>query len=197
MPTPSLGIGVAAAPTPTLAFSKGELADIQAEEGYTDQAFQRLLALHFFTPKAYQKLGVARLQALAKQGDAHAMVTLGEKYFEAALLHKNSGDEQPNAASLQQSRAMLQEALVAGNIRSAGLLAQTYLEAGDEEQGLAWLIYSQTLGDPASQDELKNMASEEEQAELQLAGLNRALHIEEQIKRARRTLGLAPLATDQ
>lgn len=111
---------------------------------------KKMIALGYMVPTDYYSKDVKTLKQLAKAGDAYAMVHLGEKYYfelngQIANPEFERGLDYPVAA-----KQAFKDALVAGNVRSAGIIAEIYFQEKNPTEAYAWHLVSDQLGDDIS-----------------------------------------------
>lgn len=144
---------------------------------------KKMAALGYMVPTDYYTKDVKTLRQLAKSGDAYAMVHLGEKYaFElnGQTTHPEFEQGIDYAKAAKQS---FRDALVAGNIRSAGIIAELYFQEKNATEAYAWHLVSDQLGDDISADWFRRteMAQQATPAVKQ-AAQTRALQIMAELK---------------
>jgi hypothetical protein len=106
--------------------------------------------LGYMVPTDYYTKDLKTLKQLAKSGDAYAMVHLGEKYYfelngQTTNPEFEQGVDYPAAA-----KQSFKDALVAGNVRSAGIIAELYFQEKNSTEAYAWHLISDQLGDDIS-----------------------------------------------
>ncbi|MCX7206912.1 MAG: hypothetical protein NT086_13200 [Proteobacteria bacterium] len=120
----------------------------------TEEAARRkkMEALGYMVPADYLTKDVQSLKKLAKSGDAYAMVHLGEKYYFELNKNPENPDYDPQTDYANQAKSTFKDALVAGNIRSAGIISELYLQENNLIDAYAWHLISDRLGDSISAD---------------------------------------------
>jgi hypothetical protein len=113
---------------------------------------KKMEALGYMVPADYLTKDLQSLKKLAKSGDAYAMVHLGEKYYFELNKNPENPDYDPQTDYANQAKSTFKDALVAGNIRSAGIIAELYLQENNLVDAYAWHLISDRLGDSISAD---------------------------------------------
>jgi hypothetical protein len=113
---------------------------------------KKMEALGYMVPADYLTKDLQSLKKLAKSGDAYAMVHLGEKYYFELNKNPENPDHDPQTDYANQAKSTFKDALVAGNIRSAGIIAELYLQENNLVDAYAWHLISDRLGDSISAD---------------------------------------------
>lgn len=131
---------------------------------------KKMKQLGYMVPTEYYLKDLATLKQMAKNGDAYAMVHLGEKYYFELNGSKQNPEFDPNMDYGSAARLSFSQALAAGNVRSAAIIAETYLQENNKVDAYAWHLLSEQLGDSISADWFKstktysNLTAEEKQA---------------------------------
>nr|CCO25567.1 Hypothetical protein HCH_06672 [uncultured bacterium] len=134
------------------AISKPDTEIVSAEELARRKKME---ALGYMLPPDYYKKDINTLRQLAKNGDAFAMVHLGEKFYFELNGRPQNPDFEKGVDYASQARLSFSQALAAGNIRSAAIISETYLEENKRVEAYAWHILSEQLGDSISADWFK------------------------------------------
>jgi hypothetical protein len=113
---------------------------------------KKMEALGYMVPADYLTKDLQSLKKLAKSGDAYAMVHLGEKYYFELNKNPENPDYDPQTDYANQAKSTFKDALVAGNIRSAGIISELYLQENNLVDAYAWHLISDRLGDSISAD---------------------------------------------
>ena len=113
---------------------------------------QKMEALGYMVPTDYYGKDVKTLRAMARRGDAFAMVHLGEKYYFELNGNKSNPDYDSKTDYPSAAKQSFKEALAAGNIRSAGIISELYLQENNVVEAYAWHIVSEQMGDSISAD---------------------------------------------
>jgi hypothetical protein len=115
----------------------------------------KMRKLGYMVPTEYYQKDLATLRQMAKNGDAYAMVHLGEKYYFELNGNQQNPEFDPKLDYGQAARQAFSEALAAGNIRSAAIIAETYLQENNKVDAYAWHLISEQLGDSISAEWFK------------------------------------------
>ncbi|MDC8756401.1 hypothetical protein [Janthinobacterium fluminis] len=113
---------------------------------------QKMAALGYMVPPDYYSKDLKTLRMLAKGGDAYAMVHLGEKYYFELNGNKANPEYDSGTDYALAAKQSFKEALAAGNIRSAGIIAELYLQENNLAEAYAWHLVSERMGDSISAD---------------------------------------------
>ncbi|MFC7419393.1 hypothetical protein ACFQNF_05820 [Iodobacter arcticus] len=113
---------------------------------------KKMEALGYMVPADYLTRDLQSLKKMAKSGDAYAMVHLGEKYYFELNKNPENPDYNPQTDYANQAKSTFKDALVAGNIRSAGIISELYLQENTLVDAYAWHLISDRLGDSISAD---------------------------------------------
>ncbi|AMC33611.1 hypothetical protein [Janthinobacterium sp. B9-8] len=113
---------------------------------------KKMEALGYMVPADYLTRDLQSLKKMAKAGDAYAMVHLGEKYYFELNKNPENPDYNPQTDYANQAKSTFKDALVAGNIRSAGIISELYLQENNLVDAYAWHLISDRLGDSISAD---------------------------------------------
>jgi len=84
--------------------------------------------LGYLVPPSYYTKDLKTLRQMAKAGDAFAMVHIGEKYAFELNGQRNHPEFDPNMDYPSAAKQSFKDALIAGNIRSAGIIAELYYQ---------------------------------------------------------------------
>ncbi|WP_338848009.1 hypothetical protein V8J88_04285 [Massilia sp. W12] len=120
---------------------------------------RKMKQLGYMVPTEYYSKDLRTLRTLAQNGDQWAMVHLGEKYYFELKDARHNPEFDAGMDYAQAARASFQNALLAGNIRSAGIIAETYLQENKRVDAYAWHLLSERLGDSISAEWFKRTAS--------------------------------------
>lgn len=129
----------------------------------------KMKQLGYMVPPEYYQKDISTLRQMAKNGDAFAMVHLGEKYYFELNGNRQNPEFDPKIDYGSAARQSFSEALASGNIRSAAIIAETYLQEKNHIDAYAWYLMSEQLGDSISVDWFKttktytNLTTEERQ----------------------------------
>lgn len=137
----------AASSSSELSPSEPEKEVVSAEELARRQKMQ---ALGYMVPTDYYTKDLKTLRQLAKAGDAYAMVHLGEKYAFELNGQKTNPEFEQGIDYAKAAKQSFKDALVAGNIRSAGIIAELYFQEKNVTEAYAWHLVSDQLGDDIS-----------------------------------------------
>ncbi|MDW5416105.1 hypothetical protein R6242_05915 [Iodobacter sp. CM08] len=113
---------------------------------------KKMEALGYMVPADYLTKDLQSLKKMAKAGDAYAMVHLGEKYYFELNKNPENPDYDPQTDYANQAKSTFKDALVAGNIRSAAIISELYLQENNLVDAYAWHLISDRLGDSISAD---------------------------------------------
>jgi hypothetical protein len=111
-----------------------------------------MAALGYMVPPDYYGKDLKTLRQLAKGGDAYAMVHLGEKYYFELNGNKSNPEYENGTDYPAAAKESFKLALAAGNIRSAGIISELYLQENNAVEAYAWHIVSEKMGDSISAD---------------------------------------------
>ncbi len=149
---------------------------------------KKMIELGYMVPTEYYSKDLKTLRQMAKAGDAYAMVHIGEKYYfemQGQLTHPefDRNLDYPNAA-----KQSFKDALVAGNIRSAGIIAEVYYQEKNVTEAYAWHLVSDQLGDNISAEWFRRTdMAQQASAEVKQAAAARAAQIIEELKLKKKT----------
>lgn len=139
--------------------------------------------LGYMVPTDYYNKDLKTLKAMAKAGDAYAMVHLGEKYAFELNGQVNNPEFEKGMDYPAASKQAFKDALVAGNIRSAGIIAELYLQEKNAPEAYAWHLVSEQLGDSISADWFKRTDMAQQASEqLKKEAVSRATQIMNDLK---------------
>lgn len=113
---------------------------------------KKLQELGYMLPPEYYSKDLKTLRRMAKAGDAFAMMHIGEKYYFEMQGQTQHPDFDKNMDYAKAAKQSFQDALVAGNIRSAGIIAELYFQEKNPTEAYAWHLVSDQLGDSISAD---------------------------------------------
>ncbi|WMW81036.1 hypothetical protein RF679_01845 [Undibacterium cyanobacteriorum] len=149
---------------------------------------QKLQNLGYMVPTDYYTKDLKTLRQLAKAGDAYAMVHLGEKYaFELNGQTSNPEFEQ-GVDYAKAAKQSFKDALVAGNIRSAGIIAELYFQEQNVTEAYAWHLVSDQLGDDISANWFKRTEmAQQASAQVKQAAQTRANQIMSELKLSKKS----------
>lgn len=116
---------------------------------------KKMKELGYMIPTEYYKKDVRSLRELARNGDPYAMVHLGEKYYFELSGAKQHPEFDPSMDYTQAARESFTGALAAGNIRSAAIISETYIQENNAVEAYAWHLLSEQLGDSISAEWFK------------------------------------------
>lgn len=149
---------------------------------------KKMAALGYMVPTDYYSKDVKTLKQLAKAGDAYAMVHLGEKYYfelngQTANPEFEQGVDYPAAA-----KQAFKDALVAGNVRSAGIIAELYFQEKNVAEAYAWHLVSDQLGDDISANWFRRTdMAQQATPEIKQAAATRAAQIMSELKLSKKS----------
>jgi hypothetical protein len=135
---------MANAPTGTSAPDKEVMSEQEAARR------KKMTQLGYDIPPDYYTKNLDTLKKLAHKGDAWAMVHLGEKYYFELNGQKNNLEYDTKANYPALAKESFTQALAAGNIRSAGILSELYLQERNMVDAYAWHLLSKRLDDNIS-----------------------------------------------
>lgn len=149
---------------------------------------QKMQSLGYMVPTEYYTKDLKTLRQLAKSGDAYAMVHLGEKYaFELNGQTSNPEFEQ-GVDYAKAAKQSFKDALVAGNIRSAGIIAELYFQEQNVTEAYAWHLVSDQLGDDISANWFKRTEmAQQASAQVKQAAQTRANQIMSELKLSKKS----------
>lgn len=111
---------------------------------------KKLQELGYMLPPEYYSKDLKTLRRMAKAGDAFAMMHIGEKYYFEMQGQTQHPDFEKNMDYAKAAKQSFQDALAAGNIRSAGIIAELYFQEKNPTEAYAWHLVSDQLGDNIS-----------------------------------------------
>ena len=149
---------------------------------------QKMKALGYMVPTDYYSKDVKTLKQLAKSGDAYAMVHLGEKYYFELNGQTTNPDFEQGLDYPAAAKQSFKDALVAGNVRSAGIIAELYFQEKNPTEAYAWHLISDQLGDDISANWFRRteMAQQATPA-IKQAAATRAAQIMSELKLAKKS----------
>ncbi|AZP12321.1 sel1 repeat family protein [Undibacterium parvum] len=134
--------------------------------------------LGYMVPPEYYTKDLKTLRKMAKAGDAFAMVHIGEKYAFELNGQKDNPEFDPSMNYPDAAKQSFKQALVAGNIRSAGIISELYFNENNALEAYAWHIVSEQMGDSISADWFRlNDMSKNASPQLKTTAAARALQI--------------------
>ena len=144
---------------------------------------QKMEQLGYMVPPDYYNKDLKTLQKMAKAGDAFAMVHIGEKYAFELNGQTNNPEFDSKIDYASAAKQSFKEALVAGNIRSAGIIAELYFQEKNSMQAYAWHLVSDQMGDSISADWFRSTdMAKNATPELKNAAATRAAQIISELK---------------
>ena len=148
---------------------------------------KKLHDLGYMVPPEYYEKNLKTLKQMAKKGDAYAMVHLGEKYYFELNGQTQHPEYESNVDYNRAAKQSFQDALAAGNVRSAGIIAELYFQEKNSLEAYAWHLVSGRLGDDISAEWFSrtDMALQAS-LELKQAAERRAAEILEEMKRRKK-----------
>nr|WP_315468578.1 hypothetical protein [uncultured Undibacterium sp.] len=149
---------------------------------------KKLQELGYMLPPEYYSKDLKTLRRMAKAGDAFAMMHIGEKYYFEIQGQSQHPDFDKNMDYAKAAKQSFQDALAAGNIRSAGIIAELYFQEKNPTEAYAWHLVSDQLGDSISADWFRRteMAMQASDA-LKQAAAERATQILAELKLKKKT----------
>lgn len=139
---------------------------------------KKMEQLGYMVPPDYYTKDLKSLRKMAKAGDAFAMVHIGEKYAFELNGQKDHPEFEPGMNYPEAAKQAFKQALVAGNIRSAGIISELYFNENNALESYAWHIVSEQMGDSISADWFRlNDMSKNASQELKNAAAARATQI--------------------
>jgi TPR repeat protein len=111
---------------------------------------KKLEKLGYMLPPEYYSKDLKTLRKMAKAGDAYAMMHMGEKYYFEIQGQINHPEYEQGMDYKKSAKEIFQDALIAGNIRSAGIIAELFYQEGNVVEASAWFIVAAQLGDDIS-----------------------------------------------
>lgn len=148
---------------------------------------KKMADLGYLLPPEYYNKDLKTLRKLAKAGDAFAMMHMGEKYYFEMNGQTNHPEYESTMDYANAAKQSFKDALAAGNIRSAGIIAELYFQEKNTTEAYAWHLVSDQLGDSISADWFRrtDMAMQASEAIKQAAAL-RAAQIIEELKKTKK-----------
>ncbi|MFZ6748644.1 hypothetical protein [Undibacterium sp. Ren11W] len=139
---------------------------------------KKMEQLGYMVPPDYYTKDLKTLRKMAKAGDAFAMVHIGEKYAFELNGQKDHPEFEPDMNYPDAAKQAFKQALVAGNIRSAGIISELYFNENNALESYAWHIVSEQMGDSISADWFRlNDMSKNASPELKTTAAARARQI--------------------
>lgn len=111
---------------------------------------KKMEKLGYMVPPDYYTKNLASLRQLAQRGDAFALVHLGEKYYFELNGQRSNPEFDPAMNYPDAAKKSFSEALAVGNIRSAAIISEIYLQENNAVDAYAWHLLSKQLGDSIS-----------------------------------------------
>lgn len=142
-----MNAGGAVQPGNAAAANKPDKDVISPEEAARRKKMEQL---GYMVPADYYQKNLATLRQLAQRGDAYALVHLGEKYYFELNGQKSNPEFDPAINYPDAAKKSFSEALAVGNIRSAGIISEIYLQENNAVDAYAWHLLSKRLGDDIS-----------------------------------------------
>ncbi|MBR7800403.1 hypothetical protein [Undibacterium fentianense] len=148
---------------------------------------KKLEDLGYMLPPDYYTKDLKALRKMAKAGDSYAMMHIGEKYYFELQGQPNHPEFDKSINYGQAAKVAFQDALIAGNIRSAGIIAELYYQEKNALEAYAWHLVSDRLGDDISADWFRRTdMAQQSSADLKLAAAERAEQILSDLKLKKR-----------
>lgn len=139
---------------------------------------KKLEKLGYMLPPEYYTKDLKTLRKMAQAGDAYAMMHIGEKYYFEIQGQINHPEYEQGIDYKKSAKEIFQEALIAGNIRSAGIIAELFYQEGNVVEAAAWFIVAAQLGDDISAEWFsRTQMSMQATAEIRNAAASRAVSI--------------------
>lgn len=137
---------------------------------------KKMADLGYLLPPEYYSKDLKTLRKMAKAGDAFAMMHIGEKYYFEMNGQTNHPEFESNMDYSNAAKQSFKDALAAGNIRSAGIIAELYFQEKNTAEAYAWHLVSEQLGDSISADWFRrtDMAMQASEAVKQAAAIRAA-----------------------
>lgn len=144
---------------------------------------KKLEQLGYMLPPDYYTKDLKALRKMAKTGDAFAMMHMGEKYYFELQGQPSHPEFDKNMDYAKAAKTAFQDALVAGNIRSAGIIAELYYQEKNPLEAYTWHLVSDQLGDDISADWFRRTdMAKNTSADLKQAAAERAAQILNELK---------------
>lgn len=144
---------------------------------------KKLEQLGYMLPPDYYTKDLKALKRMAKTGDAFAMMHMGEKYYFELQGQPSHPEFDKNMDYAKAAKTSFQDALIAGNIRSAGIIAELYYQEKNALEAYAWHLVSDQLGDDISADWFRRTdMAQNSSADLKQAAAERAAQILNELK---------------
>lgn len=128
---------------------------------------KKMTQLGYDIPPDYYTKNISTLKQLARKGDAYALVHLGEKYYFELNGQKDNPEYDPKADYPALAKQSFTQALAAGNVRSAGIISELYLQENNVVDAYAWHLVSKRLDDNISAEWFQKTAAYNSLTELQ------------------------------
>lgn len=149
---------------------------------------QKLQSLGYMVPTDYYTKDLKTLRQLAKAGDAYAMVHLGEKYAFELNGQTSHPEFEQGVDYAKAAKQSFKDALVAGNTRSAGIIAELYFQEKNVTEAYAWHLVSDQLGDDISANWFKRTEmAQQASAQVKQAAQMRANQIMTELKLSKKS----------
>jgi hypothetical protein len=106
------------------------------------------------------------------------MMHMGEKYYFEIQGQINHPEYEQGMDYKKSAKEIFQDALIAGNIRSAGIIAELFYQEGNVVEASAWFIVAAQLGDDISAEWFsRTQMSRQTTQEIRNAAASRAVSI--------------------
>jgi TPR repeat protein len=139
---------------------------------------KKLEKLGYMLPPEYYTKDLKTLRKMANAGDAYAMMHMGEKYYFEIQGQINHPEYEQGMDYKKSAKEIFQDALIAGNIRSAGIIAELFYQEGNVVEASAWFIVAAQLGDDISAEWFsRTQMSRQATQEIRNAAASRAVSI--------------------
>lgn len=112
------------------------------------ERLERMRKGKYNTPEPYYHMSLKQLQQLAHNGDAAAMVQLGEQYSNEAAQLVNDASFDSRKPPAEVSRQYFYAAMQAGYLHAAAVIAAKEIDNNNLVEAWAWDKFSQFTNDP-------------------------------------------------